>query len=95
MKKLILATVIVLGFISIYATTDAISGNAKSEVNLQPDYTEVSLDNVPLTVKAALETAYSGAKLVKAYVNIKKEYKLELSVGDQEATVYTDVNGNW
>ena len=90
MKMLILTATIVLGWIAIYS-----NGHAKTESDIQPKYREVSVNAVPATIKAALETAYSGTKLVKAYVNEKKEYKLELSVNNQKATVYTDANGNW
>jgi hypothetical protein len=95
MKKLMLSAAIVLGSLSIYATKATFSENVKVEVNIQSDYTEVKLDAVPAIVKTALEKAYPGAKLEKAFINEKKEYKLELSVGDQKATVYTDVDGNW
>lgn len=87
---LILTATIVLGWIAIYSNV-----HAKTESNIQAEYREVSVNAVPITIKAALETAYSGTKLVKAYVNDKKEYKLELSVNNQKATVYTDANGNW
>lgn len=94
MKKLILSAAIIFGSLSIYAiTTEA--EPVKIAVNVQDEYKEVALDAVPAVVKTALETAYPGAKLVKAYTNEKKEYKLEISVGDQKATVYSDVNGNW
>jgi len=95
MKKIILSAAIVLGSLSIYAATNVPAESVKSEVSLQSEYTEVSTETVPAPVKTALETAYPGAKLVKAFVNDKKEYKLEISVGDQKATVYSDVNGNW
>lgn len=88
---LILTATIVLGCIAIYSNR-----HVKTESDsFRPEYKEISVNAVPTTIKAALETAYSGAKLVKAYVNQKKEYKLELSVNNQKATVYTDVNGNW
>ncbi|REG93023.1 hypothetical protein [Flavobacterium aquicola] len=90
-KILILTSVIILGTVSIYSIFE----NEGVESNIKSEFIEVSLDKVPVTVKAALETEYSGAKLVKAYVNEKKEYKLELSVGNQKATVFTDVDGNW
>ncbi|MNR26530.1 hypothetical protein D3C85_1437500 [compost metagenome] len=93
MKKLILSAAIILGSLSIHATTEA--ERVKITFNVQDEYKEVALDAVPAVVKTALETAYPGAKLVKAYTNEKKEYKLEISVGDQKATVYSDVNGNW
>ncbi|PJJ10392.1 hypothetical protein CLU83_3803 [Flavobacterium sp. 1] len=90
MKMLILTAAIVLGWTAIYSNR-----HAKTESDIQPEYREVNVNAVPATIKAALETAYSGTKLVKAYVNEKKEYKLELSVNNQKATVYTDANGNW
>ncbi|PBJ11099.1 hypothetical protein [Flavobacterium sp. ACN6] len=94
MKKLILSAVILLGTMSIQANILPVSEDIKTIV-VQSEYTEVTADAVPAAVKTALQTAYPGAKLDKAFVNEKKEYKLEISVGDQKATVYSDVNGNW
>jgi len=95
MKKLILSAAVVFASLSIYATTSLPSVEDKTEICAQSEYTEVSAETVPAAVKTALETAYPGAKLLKAYVNDKKEYKLEIAVKDQKATVYSDVNGNW
>jgi hypothetical protein len=93
MKKLALA--IVLGTMSISATAETTPNKVKMSISAQTEYTEVTTDAVPAAVKTALQTAYPGAKLDKAFVNEKKEYKLEISVKDQKATVYSDVNGNW
>jgi len=88
---LILIATIVIGWIAIYSNV-----YAKTELDYcKPEYREISVNAVPVTIKAALETAYSDTKLIKAYVNKKKEYKLLLSVDNQKATVYTDVNGKW
>jgi len=95
MKKLILSAIVVFGAMSIQANALPVSENTKATVKIQSEYTEVTVDAVPAAVKTALQTAYPGAKLDKAFVNDKKEYKLEISVGDQKATVYSDVNGNW
>ncbi|SHL82231.1 hypothetical protein [Flavobacterium chilense] len=95
MKKLVLSVVIILGSLSTYAHTAIVQEQVKKVVTVQTEYTEVTTDAVPAAVKTALQTAYPNAKLVKAYVNEKKEYKLEISVGDQKATVFSDVNGNW
>ena len=95
MKKLILSAAIILASLSIYATTATVSESEKTTVSAQTEYKEVATDAVPEAVKKALETAYPGAKLDKAFVNEKKDYKLDISVGDQKATVYSDVNGNW
>ncbi|WP_417939290.1 hypothetical protein [Flavobacterium sp. RS13.1] len=94
MKKLILSATIILGSLSIYATTINVEP-VKVSVNFQSEYKEIKAGEVPDAVTKALQTAYPGAKLEKAYVNDKKEYKLDIAVGDQKATVYSDVNGNW
>ncbi|WP_035653213.1 hypothetical protein [Flavobacterium sp. ASV13] len=96
MKKLAIVTaVVVLASLSIPATAETLLTKEKTSVLVQTEYTEVTVDAVPAAVKTALQTAYPNAKLEKAYVNEKKEYKLEISVKDQKATVYSDVNGNW
>jgi hypothetical protein len=95
MKKLMLLTVIAFSSMSTYAISTPAATHVQSVVNVQNDYTEVSVEAVPAAIKTALQTAYPGVKLEKAYVNEKKEYKLDISVGDQKATVYSDVNGNW
>ncbi|AXB55615.1 hypothetical protein [Flavobacterium fluviale] len=95
MKKVILSAVILLGTMSIHANVLPVSEDSNTTVIVQSEYTEVAADAVPAAVKTALQTAYPGAKLEKAFVNEKKEYKLDISVGDQKATVYSDVNGNW
>ncbi|GGF19562.1 hypothetical protein [Flavobacterium limi] len=95
MKKLILSAAIVFGSLSIYASTITDAQPQKTSVVFQSEYTEISKDDVPAAVKTALETAYPGAVLEKAYKNDKNEYKLDIAVGDQKATVYSDANGNW
>ena len=69
MKKLILSAAIIFGSLSIYATTNSIVEPVKVTVELQSEYKEVTADAVPAAVKAALQTAYPGAKLEKAFVN--------------------------
>ena len=95
MKKLILSAIVLLGAVSM-TNASTVSQDVKvTTISVQTEYTEVAADAVPAAVKTALQTAYPGAKLEKAFVNEKKEYKLDISVGDQKATVYSDVNGNW
>lgn len=89
MKKLILSVAIVLGGLSMHAgTTDETN---QSVVKFQDDYKEV--DSVPAAIKTSLDNEYPGVKLEKAYVNAKKEYKIEISVRDVKSVVYTDVQG--
>jgi len=61
-------------------------------VNIQDEYKEV--DAVPAAIKTALDNAYPGVKLDKAYVNDKKEYKIEITVRGEKSIVYTDATGN-
>lgn len=72
MKKLILSAVIVLGSLSLYASNQVTPEQTKTVVTAQAEYTEVSTDAVPPAIKTALQTAYPGAKLDKAFVNEKK-----------------------
>lgn len=95
MKKSAIITAILLGSMSIPVNAVTAPNKVKTTISVQAEYTEITTDAVPAAVKTALQTAYPNAKLVKAFVNDKKEYKLEISVGDQKATVYSDVNGNW
>lgn len=94
MKKLTLAITFVLAGLTTYASVATYSVIELSKI-VQDDYIEVSPESVPALVRTALSKAYPSAKLVKAYVNDKKEYKLEIEVEDQKATVYADVDGNW
>ncbi|KAF2335664.1 hypothetical protein [Flavobacterium daemonense] len=95
MKKLAITGAVILASLSIPANAETIPTKLNTSVFVQTEYTEITADAVPAAVKTALQTAYPNAKLEKAFVNDKKEYKLEISVKDQKATVYSDVNGNW
>lgn len=91
MKKLILSAAILLGGLSMQAGNVAVTSSMVQSVNIQDDYKEV--DAVPAAIKTALDEAYPGVKLDKAYVNEKKEYKIEITVRGEKSTVYTDATG--
>jgi hypothetical protein len=91
MKKLILSAAIVLGTLSAQAGTILVKSPMIQTVT-QDEYKEV--DAVPAAIKTALDNAYPGVKLEKAYVNDKKEYKIDIVVRDVKSTVYTDAQGN-
>ncbi|RZJ53170.1 MAG: hypothetical protein EOO44_09385 [Flavobacterium sp.] len=91
MKKLILSAAIVLGTLSAQAGTILVN-NPMVQTVTQDGYKEV--DAVPAAIKTALDNAYPGVKLEKAYVNEKKEYKIDILVRDVKSTVYTDAQGN-
>ena len=92
MKKLILSTAIILGALTVSASTTAIKTPLKQLITVQEEYEEI--DAVPAAIKTALENAYPGVKLNKAYINDKKEYKIEITVREQKSIVYTDAKGN-
>ena len=91
MKKLILSAAIVLGGLSLQAATLNTTNPIINSV-FQDEYKEV--DAVPAAVKTGLDNAYPGVKLEKAFVNDKKEYKVEITVRGEKSTVYTDEKGN-
>lgn len=91
MKKLILSAAILLGGLSMQAANVAVTSSMVQSVNIQDEYKEV--DAVPAAIKTALDEAYPGVKLDKAYVNEKKEYKIEITVRGEKSTVYTDATG--
>lgn len=92
MKKLILSAAILLGGLSMQAENVAVTSSMVQSVNIQDEYKEV--DAVPAAIKTALDNAYPGVKLDKAYVNEKKEYKIEVTVRGEKSIVYTDASGN-
>lgn len=98
MKKLILSAAILLGSLSTFAQSSAVKKIVKTETTtkvVEEKYTEIKAEEIPETLQAALKTAYPEAVVEKAFVNEKKEFKLEIKNGDQKATVYADANGNW
>jgi hypothetical protein len=97
MKKLILAIAIVLGGLSTMNAQEQEENTTPTEQTTPAteEFTEIKAEELPAAVTEALKKSYPDAVLSKAYVSDKKEYKLEISVKDQAATVYTDVDGNW
>jgi hypothetical protein len=96
MKKLILSATILLGSLSTFAQTSAPAKTAVStQTTVAETYTEITVAEVPEAVKSALTKAYPTAILNKAYMNEKKEYKLEIAVGDKVGALYADATGNW
>ncbi|MFH7011915.1 hypothetical protein ACHRV5_08555 [Flavobacterium sp. FlaQc-52] len=92
MKKLMITATIVLGTLSMQAGTTFIKTTKVQLETTQEEYKEI--DAVPAAIKTALDNAYPGVKLEKAYVNEKKEYKIEIVVRDVKSVVYTDAQGN-
>ena len=65
-------------------------------VEAQDGFNEVTLEEVPEAITAALEAAHPGATISKASVNESAQYKLEVAKEDGEtAELYADAEGNW
>lgn len=98
MKKLILSAVIVLGSLSTFAQSSKVKKIENTETAtkvVEEKFTEIKSEEVPEALQTALKTAYPAAVIEKAFVNERKEFKLEIKNGDQKATVYADADGNW
>ncbi|WP_224485081.1 PepSY-like domain-containing protein [Robertkochia aurantiaca] len=101
MKKLVLVSAVALGgFVSFAATPvvfhDGIAEDIYEDVYMvQEEYTEVSVDEVPQAVKDALANDFPGAEIAKAHKNEANEYKLEVTMGEETATLYANENGEW
>jgi len=93
MKKLILSAAIILGSFTTFAHTTAISQSVEMTKTVEDGYVEIKLEEVPSSVILALKTAKPDAVIEKAYINEKKEYKLDIKTGDVASTVYTDAAG--
>jgi hypothetical protein len=103
MKKLILATAIVLGGLSTMNAQTEEGTTTPAETTTQTEqtapatdeFTEIKVEEVPAAVTEALKKAYPEAVLNKAYVNGKKEYQLDVTVGDKQGALYADETGKW
>lgn len=95
MKKLILSSAIVLGsFLSVNAAAIPVINLMNQSLPVQDEYTEIKSDAIPEAVKSTIEKSFPNTKLEKVYVNEKKEYKIEVSKGENKYTVFTDASGN-
>ncbi|MNR43748.1 hypothetical protein D3C85_1624050 [compost metagenome] len=108
MKKLILSAAIVLGSLTaMNAQTQASEEQAtpaQTEQAAPADqaapasddaYTAIKNEEIPAAVTEALKQAYPEAVINRASVNSKKEYQLEVKVGDKEGALFADENGKW
>lgn len=68
---------------------------AKAVETVKGAYTEIKLEELPEAVKSALTKAYPTAILNKALINDKKEYELQVKVGEKVGSLYADANGAW
>ncbi|MCW2119127.1 hypothetical protein [Flavobacterium sp. 7A] len=98
MKKLILSAAIILGSLTTMSAQDQSTTPTQETTETASSstgFTEINTAEVPAAVTDALKKAYPDAMLTKAYVNEKKEYQLDVKVGDKEGSLFADENGKW
>ncbi len=99
MKKLVASAVILLGSLSTFTATaqgQQIAGKSVEKTVMNNDgYIEIKPEEVPAPVMAAFKKSFPETKLSKAYMNEKKEYKLEVQIGDKVGTLFIDGKGKW
>ncbi len=98
MKKLIVATAIVLGALtSVNAQSSVQETQTKEQVAAaQDDYKEVKVSELPQAVKEAIAKDLEGAVVSKAYANKKGEFKLVVTTADKlSQTLYANSKGQW
>ncbi|WP_066218673.1 hypothetical protein [Formosa haliotis] len=100
MKKIIIASALVLGSISISASVFQFTHSERDLVmELQNEYeaayNEVELQDLPIAITEAVAERFNNTTVSKAYINDAKEYKLVLSVNGVIETVFTTETGDW
>lgn len=96
MKKVFLLSALAFAALTTFATTQVNSIETKTVISQsQEEFKEITPDQIAQPVKDALKKDFADATVSNAYVNEKNEYKLVLTIGDGNETVYADANGNW
>ncbi|EIJ38604.1 Protein of unknown function (DUF2874) [Galbibacter orientalis DSM 19592] len=97
MRKLALASALALGSFASFAATPVIfhDGIAEEIYATQDEYEEIQVAEVPQAVSGALAADFPGAEISKAYKNEASDYKLEVAVGEEIATLYANESGEW
>lgn len=94
MKKVILTALFAFSTLSLFAFT--LNANPTFfTVVVENEFKEIAPSEVAKPVLEAVARDFKGATIQRAFINEKKEYKLELTLGEVTKTVYADANGNW
>ncbi|WP_294963654.1 hypothetical protein [uncultured Flavobacterium sp.] len=95
MKKLFLSAAIVLGSLTSFASTSAVTNTNVKVISIEDEYTEIKLEELPAAITDALKKAYPEAVITKAYKNEKAQYKLDVTVGDKVGNLFANADGTW
>lgn len=106
MKKLILSfAAIGLFFTTTQAqvvaettTTTEVTTTEVTEVEVQDDFTQIEVVELPAAVTAAITRDFAGAVTQEAWVKEKDGkvvYKIKVDVNGEKQKLYADAEGNW
>lgn len=88
MKKLILSAAFAFATLTISAQTETVATKATTEI-------EVKTTDIPTAIQEAVKKDYPGAVINSATLNDKKEYAINVTMGEQTGLIYADANGKW
>ncbi len=100
MKNLLFATALSLGTLTAFAqdneSKDLQQTGTEVSATIQDGFTEISKKEIPSAVKDALKKDQPDARISKAFVNEKGQYKLEVTKADGTTSeLYSDAQGKW
>ncbi|MFS4468750.1 hypothetical protein [Maribacter sp. 2210JD10-5] len=96
MKKLVFATALAIGSLTMVTAAAPIFNTAIVEEVTVQDFQEIATSDVPEAVTTALAADHPDVVLSKAYVNGSGIYKLEVASADGSTSeLYADAEGNW
>jgi hypothetical protein len=95
MKNLFLSVAIVLGSLTSFASTSAVSNTVVKSIFIGDEYTEIKVTELPSAVTESLKKTQPDAVITKAYKNEKSEYKLDITIGEKTESLYANADGSW
>ena len=79
-------------------TTEVTTTEVTTEVEVQDDFTQIEVVELPAAVTAAITRDFAGAVTQEAWVKEKDGkvvYKIKLEVDGEKKKLYADAEGNW
>ncbi|MDO6739253.1 hypothetical protein [Wenyingzhuangia sp. 2_MG-2023] len=95
MKKIILSVAILASGVSTFAFANNVLPVQSINIVMNEEFTEISVEELPEAVKAAVKKDFETATIAKAYTNGSEQYKLELTIDGSTNIAYVDKDGNW
>ncbi|WP_435139395.1 hypothetical protein [Formosa sp. A9] len=93
MKKLVIASALVLGSVSVFSAAPYIINHQQQHVVVQDEYKEIAVTEVPRAVTDAVSQNFPSGTISKAYKNDANEYKLKIDTDGNSKTIYANEEG--